>query len=293
MRTIAAAVCLATALSGVPARAADTPPISLPKLSKWQMNYGDDTCQLAAKFGSAADSVIMEIRRDQPGDHFDLHLYGQRLKFKELTVPVELTFGMGGTPQWRDGTSLTLDGPPILPLVRVTNLRVDGLVGLKNAASALPPLTPAIETQITAITFKLRMGKPYRLETGSMSAPLAAMRACTDDLIKGWGYDPTVRSGLTHLPEPANNPSYWVTSLDFPGKSSQAGHNGLVRFRLDVDPAGRPTGCRILYRTNPDEFADLSCKLLLERARFKPALNAQAKPVKWFYINTIQWMSVL
>ena len=65
---------------------------------------------------------------------------------------------------------------------------------------------------------------------------------------------------------------------------------GIVRFRLDVDPTGAPAGCRVLYRTNPDDFADLSCRLLMKRARFNPALDAAGKPVKSYYINNIRWV---
>ncbi len=67
--------------------------------------------------------------------------------------------------------------------------------------------------------------------------------------------------------------------------------NGYVRFRLDVDETGNVAGCRVLYRTNPDEFADLSCKLISKRAKFAPALDAKGKPVKSYYISQIRWQS--
>lgn len=288
MRSIAALALLSTLLSAVPASAANEPPISLPKLSSWQMNYGDDTCQLAARFGSAKNSVILELRREQPGDAIDLQLFGQRLQFKGLNVPVELTFGSNGVPHVRDGTSMIVDGPNKLPLVRLTGLLIDGSFDQKHPDMILPAISPAREAKVTSITFKLPSAKRYRLETGSMGIPLAAMRVCTDDLIKGWGYDPTVQSALVRLVTPANNPAKWVSTSDIPSKITVM-HYGLIRFRLDIDPAGNPVGCKVLYRTNPDEFSDLSCKLLLKRARFKPALDAQGKPVKSFYINSIQW----
>lgn len=289
MRSIAALALLSLLLSAVPAKAANEPSISLPKLSKWQMNYGDDTCQLAARFGSAEDSVILELRREQPGDSIDLQLYGKRLKFKEFRVPVELTFGLNGVPQVRDGASMIVDGPNKLPLVRLTGLRIDGSFDQKHPDVSMPAIASAREAEITSIAFKLPSAKRYRLETGSMGAPLAAMRVCTDDLIKGWGYDPAIQSTLVRQAIPANSPTTWVSTSDIPSKLAVM-HYGLIRFRLDIDPAGNPAGCKVLYRTNPDEFSDLSCKLLLKRARFKPALDAQGKPVKSFYINSIQWM---
>ena len=51
-----------------------------------------------------------------------------------------------------------------------------------------------------------------------------------------------------------------------------------------------PTGCRVLYRTNPDEFADLTCALISKRARFAPALDAKGTPVKSFYISNVRWV---
>lgn len=292
MRLIAAAACLSLFFGAGPARAASAPPISLPKMGKWRMHYGDDTCQLATLFGSEKDNVILELRREQPGDMIDLHLYGKRLRSKDIKVPVELTFGSNGTPHLHDGTAMT-NGSQKLPMIRLAGLRIDGSADQKHPAADLPPVTPAREAEITTIAFKVRAGKTYQLETGSMATPLAAMRTCTDDLIKGWGYDPAARSALTRTPEPATKPESWITGEDFPFKALWAGNNGLVRFRIDVDPAGNPDGCKVLYRTNPDEFADLSCKLLLKRAHFKPALDAQAKPVRWYYINSIRWLSPL
>ena len=291
MRSIAALALSSLLVSAVPASAANEPPISLPKLSKWQINYGDDTCQLAARFGSAEDSVILELRREQPGDTIDLQLYGERLKFKGFTVPVELTFGLNGEPHVHDGTSMIVDGPNKLPLVRLTGLRIDGSSDQKHPDANMPAIASAREAEITSITFKLPSAKRYRLETGSMGAPLAAMRVCTDDLIKGWGYDPAIQSALARQAIPANSPTTWVSTSDIPSKSVSTMHTGLIRFRLDIAPTGKPVGCKVLYRTNPDEFSDLSCKLLLKRARFKPALDAQGKPVKSFYINSIQWMA--
>lgn len=67
--------------------------------------------------------------------------------------------------------------------------------------------------------------------------------------------------------------------------------SGLGHFRLDVDETGRAAGCRILFRTNPDEFPDRLCQALLRRAKFLPALDPQGKPAKSIYINPIRRMA--
>ena len=290
MRKFAITV-LATALT-LPAQAAAKadPAIPLARVSKWEMNYSPDNCQLMARFGTGEDSLLLAISREQPGDEFDIHLYGQTLKYDGIAVPIELSFGASGATKRYEGLALTTGGEVKLPVVRITGLRIDGWDDVRHPERA-PEVTRANEAAITAITFKKAGGKRYRLEAGSLGPPLAAMRTCVADLLKTWGYDPAVEGSLTRRAMPATKPSTWAKGADFPPSALNQGHNGLVRFRLDIDPAGLPTTCTVLYRTNPDDFADRSCKLLIERARFSPALDASGKPVKSYYINSIRWVA--
>lgn len=290
MRFIAVFAVIGLSCHSIPAMAKDRPVISLPKTSKWEINYDRDFCQLLAKFGSGKDGAIFELRREQPGDEFDWLLYSSLVKYDGIAMPIELTFGLNGKPIKRTGVALTMNGAEKLPVVRVSGVRLDGWDDPKHPELA-PAVTVAQEAAITETRIKLPDGKRYRLETGSMGAPLAAMRTCTADLIKTWGYEPAVEETLTRRAVPAASPAKWLGTSDFPEKSLMAGSNGLVRFRLDVGVGGKPTGCSVLYRTNPDEFADLSCKLLMIRARFIPALDAAGKPVKSFYISSIRWVA--
>jgi hypothetical protein len=259
-----------------------------PRPSKWEMKYNPDSCQLLASFGGGDQRVIFILTREQPGDSFDLEFFGKLLDYTGIGVPMEVTFG-SGPPSKHDGVAMTR-GKERLAVIRIANVRIDGWHG-KGNYEARPTITPAMEAAVTSITFKKAGGKQYRFETGSMAVPLSAMRTCTADLIKTWGYDPAVEDKLTQPAQPVGSPAKWLRSDDYPVGSLTQGHNGLVRFRMDVDPSGQSTGCRVLYRTNPDEFADLSCKLLMQRARFTPALDAAGKPIKSYYINSIRWMA--
>ncbi len=290
MRSIIAAGLMAALMLPSLAAAKDDPVISLAKVTKWEMKYNPDSCQLITAFGKDDDRVVMVLSREQPIDFFDLQLFGKSLGYNGIAVPIELTFGANGQPMKFGGIALTVSGAEKLPVIRMTGVRIDGWHDWKDPAK-VPQVTPQQEAAVTAITFKKPGGKRYRLETGSMGAPLAAMRACTTDLVKAWGYDPAVLESLSRPPLPIGSPGKWLRSNDFPDKSLLQGHNGLVRFRLDVDASGQPVGCTVLYRTNPDEFADLSCKLVLQRAHFTPALDASGEPVKSYYITNIRWVA--
>ena len=270
------------------ALAKNEPPISLPKTSKWEMRYDEDSCKLLATFGQDHDKIVLLISRERPSDYFGVELYGKPLAASGQ-IPMEVGFG-SAPPMKRDGIAMTMSGGERLAVIKIDGLRIDGWSGGKEPQNA-PEITPAAESAVTSISFTKDGKQSYVLRTGSMAEPLAALRACTSDLLKYWGFDPALEASLTRGPTPTGNPRNWAQPSDYPTSALFGGHSGLVQFRLDVGTDGLPYGCRILYRTNPDEFADLSCQLLMRRARFTPALDAHGKPIKWFYMNRILWIS--
>ena len=289
-RLAAASALLGTLSVPCAALAAQPAAVSLPRTGKWEMKYNPDSCQLVTTFGSGDDKVMAVLSREEPRIDFNLELYGKQFKSSAIAIPVELQFGPAGKSVKRGSTSLMANIPEKTPMIRMGGVRIDGE---DQRPKAGPPMdiAPAYEAAITWIDVKLARGRTYRLQTGNLGAPMAAMRACTDDLIKSWGYDPAAERTLRSRAAPVSNPGTWLRSDDFPFKSLAQGHDGMERFRLDVDAAGQPSGCRVLYRTNPDEFADLLCELLMKRARFKPAIDAAGKPAKSFFISTIRWVS--
>jgi len=140
------------------------------------------------------------------------------------------------------------------------------------------------------LTIGMPGGKNFRLGTGSFAAPMAAMRACTDDLVKRWGYDPLILSALKQDTKALNEPARWLKSSDFPPAALSRGQSGIVQIRLDIAETGAVSGCHILHRTSPDQFADLSCKLIMQRAKLSPALDASGKQVRSYYVTKILWL---
>jgi hypothetical protein len=293
MPRLLALIPLALALIAPPALAADKPPISLAKVSKWEINYNEDSCNLFAKFEAGGETAILGMTRVQPTDFLELKIFGKMVRSGGIEMPIEIAFGQPQVPYKRMGVAVTTSTPDKLPAVIVSRLRLDGWdYPAKASAAAFPPkVSPNDESTVTSITFKAGTNKRYRLETGSLAAPMAAMRTCTDDLLRHWGFDPAVQAGITTPTAPTNNPGNWLGTSDFPNKALLLGHNGIVQFRLDVEADGKVSACRVLYRTNPDDFADLSCKLLMKRAQMSPALDAQGAPVKSFYISRIRWQA--
>ena len=169
------------------------------------------------------------------------------------------------------------------------NERLDG-VRSSNANTELRPIDQTLEAKTNSITVSLSGQKTYRIETGSLGAPLQAMRDCTISLVESWGYDPKSDAKLKRRPTPIGNPASWMTTRDYPSGALRAAQSGIVQFRLDVDATGNIAGCSVLSHFKPDAFSDITCGLLSKRAHFKPAIDEAGRPVKSYYINQIRFV---
>jgi len=269
------------------ARGAETVPISLIKTSRWEVNYDKEACHLLSKFGTGKQATIVRLTRYAPTSSFDLTLFGELFATREAVRKIEVDFGLGHAIK-RDALAGTIGNK--LPMLLLGSTRIDGLEPT-DTQQLVPRITPEQEASATAISFKLLGGKRYRLESGSLAPPLAALRKCVDDLVTTWGFDPAQQAALQEPAVPLTSPSFWLQGEDYPAGSLYRGENGVVTFRLTVAANGSLESCHILYRTNPDKFADLTCKLLAKRARFHPAIDAQGNKVRSLYINSVHWLA--
>ena len=89
---------------------------------------------------------------------------------------------------------------------------------------------------------------------------------------------------------PLSNPGTWLRSGDYPGGALFKGAQALVSFRLAVDAGGAPTACEIQRSYSGELFDKASCKGLMARARFAPALDADGKPIASYFASTIKWI---
>lgn len=293
----------AGALAAVPATIAAKEPLRLAPMSKWHVNYSADSCRLARSFGTGKDEVVMVFDRFQPGDTVYMTLAGSpvsvRSDYREAVVQFapgeveqEASFEVG---KMESGVSalIFLDGMIVAgnDAARVAAVAEHNAKQKKDdfAFTALPEIDPARNAAVTSVEIRMR-GKPaVRLETGSMGAPMKALAACTDDLLRGWEIDVEAHRNLSRRATPTGNPGKWLNSNDYPPGMLMRGNQALVYFRLVVDAAGKPASCHIQQSTRPAEFDEAVCKGIMRRAAFEPALDAAGKPVVSYYLNRVRF----
>lgn len=79
------------------------------------------------------------------------------------------------------------------------------------------------------------------------------------------------------------------SSDDYPEAAWQAGEEGSVGFRLQVDRTGRVSACRVTSSSGSAPLDEATCRLIAERARFRPARDHRGKPTEDSFSGRIVW----
>lgn len=166
----------------------------------------------------------------------------------------------------------------------------------------LPPPPPQPETKVEqpklidpVITTTIPPIKiPTAVETPTLVQSATPASSGTPE---GTVIDPFPQPSSTPSPRfqprgamPRNDPSTWVTTLDYPTSELRAEHQGTVRFRVDVDARGRVGQCSILSSSGYSGLDEATCKYVTRRARFEPATNADGQASAGTYMGTIRWI---
>ncbi len=274
-------------------------PIVLPPSSPWNMEYADESCRLARLFGEGEDRIAFYVERYEPGDNFFLLAAGAPLK-KGWRGKSIFAFGPDGYEKEIDGPDGTFGqyDPAIFSsgmYLRPTAATYESSPGKDLEAWATSQdtfgqsLSPAAEESIEWIDITRSNKRTVRLQLGPMKAPMAAVRACTDQLLTLWGIDIDAHRTMTRAATPKSRPDRWMDSDDYPTDLLRKGAQGLVQFRLTVGKDGRATDCTIQRSTRPEGFDDAVCKAFLRKAEFQPALDADGKPIVSYWRNAVRF----
>ncbi|VWX53618.1 TonB family protein [Novosphingobium sp. 9U] len=280
------AVTAATLLGlATPAMAAKT--VTLDPISPWNVNWSETTCTLRRMFGTKEHPSMIMMERFGPYDHFQLVVSGPDFKgVQQGTTPVNLRFGDAEPKPLKQVTpGKAVNGTPALFL---GNLSLSAQFR-DELETWSPRVTHATEAATKSIAV-LYGGKERIFATGPLDKAFDAMRTCTDNLVAHWGFDPKQQASLTKRAEPLTSPARWLNPDDYPGAMRQVGKQALVAFRLSVDAQGKPTACEIQRSYNDKTFDEVTCAIIMRRARFSPAQDAKGEPIASYYLNTVRWI---
>jgi len=89
--------------------------------------------------------------------------------------------------------------------------------------------------------------------------------------------------------QPIGEPSTWIRADDYPTAMIAADVEGTASVKLVLSATGAPTDCTVGTSSGFVELDALTCSLLLQRGRFKPATGSDGRPTGAVYSIRITW----
>jgi hypothetical protein len=254
---------------GTPAAAQAT---ELTPSGTWDVTEQPTRCQVSRRFGEAGASIQLALTRG----------------ISPLVISVALQ-GPGSGPA-EDATAAMLFGHG--GHVSSVNFQriARALPGEAVAGGYFESLHPVLPTSPTA-TLQLSRGDDvittFRL--ADFAAAMTALDRCQDRVYQRLGLDGTALRAVAVPPQPVSSPATWVTTNDLPRQFNNMPRPLTVEMGLQLNSSGVPTNC-IVLASSGEPLLDLqSCRVLMARARYSPARDANGAAIPAFVARNIRW----
>ena len=90
-------------------------------------------------------------------------------------------------------------------------------------------------------------------------------------------------------PVPRGRSSSWATNDDYPARALREEAQGTTGFTLTVGPDGRVSDCQVSRSSGNATLDETTCRLMRQRARFDPKLDAAGQPTTGTWSNSVRW----
>lgn len=278
-------------------QAADLDTIVLDKSSDWVLDYAKERCSLIRTFGEGDYAVRLQI--DSFGDLHELRVVAAgsalprlpggadmiKLQLTPDAKPRELLVQEGDAGDMR-GVSFRFSFVPEKDLPGWVRLTQEERYRIFREQLVHQP---AYEAGTKTMLFIFDGGRRrIELRSGSMAAPMKALRDCVGDLHRSWGLDPVQEATLSR-PAMLTDRTRRAFYRAFPSGMQRRGLNAFVPVRVAVDATGKAGECVVQLDNMHEDFRKAVCDRL--SADFMPALDAAGKPVASYFTVTVSFFS--
>jgi TonB family protein len=261
---------MAQAAVSAPAQPAPSPPLA--PSGKWVVEYDQELCAASRTYGDGPAAITLAFRPfpTQPSMEVVLIDHGPGTKYATTgdgAIVLDPT-GQRAATAWR---SFAIKGGE-----RILHLDVKR-ADLSQLAAA---------NALTVEAGKRRIA----LQTPAIAKALDLLDGCETDLIKSWGVDPDLFAGGVTRPEPVGRGlADWFNGDVYPPEAQRAGQQGRVVTLIQIDAAGKVTNCRVVDSSHFPALDDGTCRVLLDRGRYRPAKDTGGQPVASWALQPVKW----
>jgi TonB family protein len=265
--------------------------VPLTPSSDWNIEFGEDRCRLSRMFGPDDDKHIVYFEQAGPSTSFALTMAGKQLRiFKQHFNHLSLN-PSDGFPrvdiQWGEIQQI---GPAVTVLDFDVSQppTIEGKNENSEELQSLPAIDLAEAGKIDRILFGHK-GTAISFETGNLAAPFQALNACTSDLVRAWGLDQSQHINFKSQPRLKNEREIErAIEKRYPASARSRGQQAIMRVVAIIEADGSMSNCWLQNASQNDRFDSPACEIMKDAA-FSPALDQNSKPMRSYYIKTLNY----
>jgi TonB family protein len=253
--TASAVAALMVSSLAAPAHAAPLQPAG-----QWILDYGDAQCTAARSFGPASAPIVFGVVPSLSGETY------------QVLVSV---------PQAGPVFARELAGSLDLGATRIsTPLLYYGGEGVAMSVyqARIPAATMERARSVASISVRAGDDRSFTFAVSDLSALLDGLAICTANLQHYWNMrGPSAATAAVRV---SGDLRVLVTRAGYPTEALRKGQQGTAQFQVLVDDKGAVAGCDVLVPSGVPVLDSTGCEVISERARFRPARDAQGQPVR-------------
>jgi TonB family protein len=237
----------------------------LEPIAQWVVDYRTDQCLATQEYGTPGKTVTFGIRPAPNGETYLLFLAQKRFGPEEAAEQgAAIDFGNGPIKSW----FLEYQQKPSDPDVYQFRISAAEMEQAKSAATVKlsPNKAPDLELQLRSI--------PALMKT---------LENCTADLKNYWNMGGE-KDGRVTTPAKGEVRTLF-SSGDYPAEAYSRSQGGTSQFMLLVDETGKVAGCDVIVASGIPVLDAMGCQVIRRRAKFRPALGKDGKPVRSSYVT--------
>jgi len=262
---------LAAALALVTAPASSQSAVPRAPTDKWVVDFADSQCTATRNYGSADKPLFLLFKPAPMGSVMQVAVLRKGKSGETAQVDAKLSVDQG---QAIDTSLLAFTARKQGRRVNVINLQLDTFDQVREA-------------KVLSISAAGEVNESFALT--DVVPLMKAVDMCLADLRRVWNVGEAHNGRIKEGGGPKANLGSYFNADDYPDVAISGGETGTVELAMLIDEAGKIADCTVVATSGAAALDAQSCAVLTERAKFRPAVGNDGKPVKSSLTQRIRW----
>lgn len=234
----------------------------------WNVQFADKMCVLSRPYGADQDTRLV-FKPSMLGNDLEI------IVAKATTTPDEVVDG-------KVRLSVTGSEAPFISRYRAYSTKTHRLLRLWINEEKFPLAVVRGTLQIDA-----KSAGRYSFALPGIDKATPVLASCLAQLRTAYKI-----SAADLAPIATNSESNFVSLFstdDYPEDALSEGMGGTVGVLYWIEASGRVSSCEVVESDAPAIFEKTTCDVLIERARFKPAMDAAGRAIRSPTFGRVRW----